>query len=198
MQRPNDKKRRKITDTAARLFASRPFHKVRLDDVAAAAQVGKGTLYVYFRSKEDLYASLLYDGFADLVQRVQERATECPDPDDALEQIVRELVGYAFDRPFIFELMRFVDPTRTERRLSRKRKELAALVEEVLRRGNRADCWSDPHPELTAVFLPGLVRSAMLYGPKDLEEQMLVKHILKLMREGTGAAEGSISSRGVA
>ena len=62
MQRPNDKKRRKITDTAARLFATRPFHKVRLDDVAAAAHVGKGTLYVYFKSKDDLYRSLVFDG----------------------------------------------------------------------------------------------------------------------------------------
>jgi AcrR family transcriptional regulator len=189
MQRPNERKRRKITDTAARLFASRPFHKVRLEDVAAAAQVGKGTLYVYFRGKEDLYASLLYDGLAGLVERIEQQVAECASPEEASARIVRELVGYAFDRPYIFELMRFVDPTRTERRLTKKRKELAALIEAVLRRGNAQGAWDDPHPELTAVFLPGLVRSAMLYGPKELEEQTLVRHILRLLGVGVGARE---------
>ena len=57
MQRPDEQKRQLIIDTAARFFATQPFHKVRLDDVAAAAQVGKGTLYIYFKSKEDLYVS---------------------------------------------------------------------------------------------------------------------------------------------
>jgi AcrR family transcriptional regulator len=46
MQVPNEQKRRHITSAAARMFAARPFHKVRLDDIAAAAGVGKGTLYV--------------------------------------------------------------------------------------------------------------------------------------------------------
>src|SRR5436189_5663814 len=70
MQRPSEVKRRKISDTAARLFATKPFHKVRLDDVAAAAQVGKGTLYIYFKSKEDLYVSLVSEGFTNLVEQL--------------------------------------------------------------------------------------------------------------------------------
>ena len=70
MQVPNEQKRRHITSAAARMFAARPFHKVRLDDIAAAAGVGKGTLYVYFDSKEDLYFTLTYEGFAQLVDRL--------------------------------------------------------------------------------------------------------------------------------
>src|SRR5687768_18484999 len=124
MQRPDQKKRDTITATAARMFATRPYHEVRLDDIAAAAKIGKGTLYVYFENKEDLYFSLIYDGFARLVDRLKERlgsgaATgdeagtangaepELPAP-EALERIVRELVGFAFAHPHFFELMRSV------------------------------------------------------------------------------------------
>src|SRR3954451_9617083 len=73
MQRPDEKKRALITATAAKLFASRPFHKVRLDDIAAEAKIGKGTLYIYFDSKEDLYFSLIYQGFAGLVDRLRQQ-----------------------------------------------------------------------------------------------------------------------------
>ena len=48
----------RMLDAAARLFGAHRFHEVRMEDVAAAAEVGKGTLYRYFRDKEELYLAL--------------------------------------------------------------------------------------------------------------------------------------------
>src|SRR5947207_12260832 len=100
MQVPNAQKRKAITDTAARMFATLPFHKVRLDDIAAEAGVGKGTLYIYFDNKEDLYFSLISDGFARLVDRLkQDRPAADPrgrPATESLQRIVAELVGFAF------------------------------------------------------------------------------------------------------
>src|SRR5947209_16145308 len=105
MQVPNERKLRQITDTAARLFATRPFHKVRLDDIAAAAGVGKGTLYVYFDSKEDLYFSLLYQGFAGVVDGMKARlADETLSATQALRGVVTELTDFAFRNPHFYEL----------------------------------------------------------------------------------------------
>ena len=65
MQHIDERKRREIVKVATKLFASRPFHQVRLEDVASLAGIGKGTIYIYFATKEDLYCSLLHDGLAD-------------------------------------------------------------------------------------------------------------------------------------
>src|SRR3954467_1061835 len=93
MQRPDEKKRQLIADTAAKLFATRPFHKVKLDDVAAAAGVGKGTLYIYFKSKEDLYFWLIYDAFARVVERLESRLDEGElSARQSLRLIIAELV----------------------------------------------------------------------------------------------------------
>ena len=53
---------------ASRVFAARPYHVVCMDDVAEAARVGKGTLYRYFPSKEDLYLGVVAEAF-DLLDR---------------------------------------------------------------------------------------------------------------------------------
>src|SRR6478752_5043378 len=71
MRLPDDNKRKQILATAAEMFSSQPYHKVRLDDVAAAAGVGKGTLYVYFPSKEELYITIIYEGLAKLMARLR-------------------------------------------------------------------------------------------------------------------------------
>jgi AcrR family transcriptional regulator len=52
MRLRDENKRRLIVQTAVRLFSELPFHKVRLDDVAEAAGVGKGTVYIYFKNKD--------------------------------------------------------------------------------------------------------------------------------------------------
>jgi AcrR family transcriptional regulator len=184
MQRPSETKRRKISDTAARLFATKPFHKVRLDDVAAAAQVGKGTLYIYFKSKEDLYVSLVEEGFVQLVDQLRASA-EAP-PQEALVEIVRQLVAFAFSHPHFFELLRTAPQLTNHTGLLQMRKQLADLITRTLRRGVRQGVFIDPHPELTAIFIPGMVRTAMLYGPRDLSEERLTQQILLLVRKGIG------------
>src|SRR5688572_31492436 len=83
MQRLDENKRRHITNAAVRLFAQRPFHEVKLDDVAAAARVGKGTLYLYFKNKHDLYVTLIQDGFAELVDGLREQLASGANDTDA-------------------------------------------------------------------------------------------------------------------
>lgn len=50
---------REILDAALRVFAARGYAATRLEDVAAAAGVTKGTIYYYFKSKEDLLVQLV-------------------------------------------------------------------------------------------------------------------------------------------
>src|SRR3954468_13848816 len=109
MRLPDDNKRRQIIATAAQMFASQPFHKVRLDDVAAAAGVGKGTLYVYFQSKEDLYFTITFEGIALLLGRLKSQlAVDHSDAMHRLQTIVHELVDFAYQHPQFFELMKTV------------------------------------------------------------------------------------------
>src|SRR3954452_9698821 len=107
MRLPNDQKRQQILDTAARLFAKQRYDQVRLDDVAAAAGVGKGTLYVYFDNKDDLYFSIAYEGFCDLIERLEAQVVDHATPAvDRLRRIVEGLVQFARSHPQFYEMMR--------------------------------------------------------------------------------------------
>ena len=49
------KVREKIIDSAVECFARTGFDKTKMDEIANASEVSKGTLYLYFKSKEDLF-----------------------------------------------------------------------------------------------------------------------------------------------
>ena len=51
-----DEKRLEILDAAMRLFSERGFERTTVDEIATLANVGKGTIYLYFENKEpDLF-----------------------------------------------------------------------------------------------------------------------------------------------
>ena len=52
-------KRSDIIEAAELIFTTRGFAAARMDDIAEVAGVAKGTLYLYFSSKQELFVSLL-------------------------------------------------------------------------------------------------------------------------------------------
>lgn len=184
MQVTDEKKRANILTAAARLFASQPFHKVLLSDVAEAASVGKGTLYTYFKNKEDLFFSLLYSGFSRLVERLkQEMDKDDHGPVENLELVIRETVRFAYQAPHLFELMRTIPGWKADDRAKwdEKRKEFKIMIESVIRQGVDTGVFQDTHPELTARYIPGFVRSALLDGVDKFEADVLTDHISRFV-----------------
>ncbi|HEY7789793.1 MAG TPA: TetR/AcrR family transcriptional regulator [Vicinamibacterales bacterium] len=51
-----------ILDAARGVFARKGYQAATMDDIAAATGVGKGTLYLYYRSKRDIYLAALERG----------------------------------------------------------------------------------------------------------------------------------------
>ena len=59
-------RRAEILDAARTVFASNGFDTATVDDIALAAGVAKGTIYLYYPSKRDIYWAALMAGVDDL------------------------------------------------------------------------------------------------------------------------------------
>lgn len=60
--REKERRREEILDAAKQLFFVQGFAATTMDQIAGQVELSKGTLYLYFKSKEELYISLLVDG----------------------------------------------------------------------------------------------------------------------------------------
>src|SRR5690242_18466094 len=58
-RKPPETRRSDIISAALRLFAAKGFAATRLDDVAEAAGIAKGTVYLYFETKEELFRDVV-------------------------------------------------------------------------------------------------------------------------------------------
>jgi len=60
MTKSADKSKREvILDVAADVFASKGFYRTKMEDIAEKANIGKGTIYEYFSSKNELFKEML-------------------------------------------------------------------------------------------------------------------------------------------
>jgi AcrR family transcriptional regulator len=63
-ERPDSAKRRQIMDGARKVFLAQGFDAASMGEIARAAGVSKGTLYVYFDSKERLFEAIAHEACA--------------------------------------------------------------------------------------------------------------------------------------
>ncbi|HJT77602.1 MAG TPA: TetR/AcrR family transcriptional regulator, partial [Gemmataceae bacterium] len=91
----------KILDTAAHLFGSRRFHEVRMEDIAAEAEVGKGTLYRYFQDKEELYIALLSRAAEQLMARLHDTMAPVEGAKDRLRTLVETSIAFFDEQPHL-------------------------------------------------------------------------------------------------
>jgi AcrR family transcriptional regulator len=63
-----EERRRQIMDAALACFARKGYHNTTMDDIVAESGLSKGTLYWYFKSKDDLFLSLVKSFFLDMRQ----------------------------------------------------------------------------------------------------------------------------------
>ena len=71
-ERRKDARPQELTDAALDLFVEHGFAATRLDDVAAKAGVSKGTLYLYFDSKEELFKAVVQSSVVPVIAQAEE------------------------------------------------------------------------------------------------------------------------------
>ncbi|NLG84234.1 MAG: TetR/AcrR family transcriptional regulator [Firmicutes bacterium] len=70
---PKGDKREKILQAAAEVFGIAGFHEARIEEIAERAGIGKGTIYLYFKDKQELYLAMLQYQLASMVERLRLR-----------------------------------------------------------------------------------------------------------------------------
>lgn len=89
-RRPEERPR-EILAAALRVFAERGYHSTRLDDIAAAAGVTKGTIYYYFKNKESLLLQLVAVGDCEHLAKLKALVRDAKGPVSArLRMVMRK------------------------------------------------------------------------------------------------------------
>ena len=176
-----DEKIKNILASATELFAQKGYHDVTMEEIAAAVGVAKGTLYLYFPSKEELYWGILERGLHDLFARLEEEAARPIPPEQKLQAILSRILQHSRHNSQFYRLV-----LREETKLSRSYVELLApwrtkafqLFRQLLAEGAEKGHFRPHDMPMLSVILPGMVRSVIFFYEGNKSEGEIIKEML--------------------
>jgi len=173
-------KRDRILAAATAVFAERDFHQVHVSEVASRAGVGKGTVYLYFPTKDDLHRGALEASLQRLAAEVERAADADAPPDAVLEEIVLRILRFFWRRPHLLTLVQRYEQ-RYERAARERRHRVRQAIERVLARHRLARA---SQRGLAAAFLLGLARAAILEHRGEERPEIFARRVVRLYLRG--------------
>jgi AcrR family transcriptional regulator len=186
-----------ITAAALELFSERGYATTRLEDVAARAGVSKGTLYLYFANKEDLFKAVLREGFISPLAEMRETVQRYEGPTfELVEMLVRgwwQHIGAtrlsAIPKLIVAEARNFPEVARfyVDEVVRPGRETIAA----ILRRGVARGEFRPVDPQIAGqllmapLFMVALWRNSLaVCTPDRIEALPLLEAHIEMMRHG--------------
>ena len=171
-EREKERRRQQIMVAAKRVFSEKGFNKATMEDIAHEAELSPGTLYLYFKNKEELYASLSLRILQYLLIRVEHVDTEeVPSPEEKVKLLMGAMYDvYEFD-PLIIINMFHLQSSETLKNLSPElmseikvlsQKSLGAIAK-IFEQGIAAGKFVDRHPVALADIFWSLFSGVVLW-----------------------------------
>jgi AcrR family transcriptional regulator len=161
--REKEQRRLEILEAAREVFSTKGIAEATVEDVAAAAELGKGTIYLYFSSKEEILAHLLLEGFDILLGKLTEAYAPSQDlaPTERLGRLTAAYLNFFKENPFYFRLMVAFDrgrlhekiPPELGEEIKAKNQEALQWVARAVNDGIKKGVFRPCDPWLTAAAL---------------------------------------------
>jgi len=180
-------KRERILRAATELFATRAFHRVLMDDVAQGAEVGKGTLYRYFKTKEDLFVAALAHAVDVTTERLRARLEKLDDPVKQLRFACVQALRFFRENDHLFHVLHHRKALGSEEaraELAEKRRGLRHFAENIIVEGNEAGVFDVEDAGFASTILWGMIRTALRTAPDEAPLDELAGKITGLFING--------------
>lgn len=181
------RKRDLILDAAEKVFREKGFHLATLDEIASRAGVAKGTIYLYFEDKLDLFLSAIERRFRQLIGELEGIRSRFDDPVEAVEGMIDVLFKFASSAE---RLIRHITPEKLRKpppgklgvkahmemvreKIFKPTEEVVEVLSECVREGQARGVFKgEIDPKLAAVALISMIRGVVFsskIGLPDLE-----------------------------
>ncbi len=113
-EREKLQRRTDIIDAAEKIFFNKGFESSTMDDVAVEAELSKGTLYLYFKSKEDLQFAIFMRGLDILLKMMRKGLSEQDNGYRRLLGLADSFIRYSNEYSNYFSLLMYYESCRVD------------------------------------------------------------------------------------
>ena len=180
-------RKEEIIKVAAKLFSKKSFHDVTMDDIADKVGVAKGTLYLYFSSKEKLYLEILEETFGSIESLLEKEVEKSDTASNKLKKVLKIVFNFYREHMDVLKIY-----SRDETHLIREHHELTEewrdrrikLYEKIIEKGIKEGSFKTNNTKLAAIMLYGSVGSAIVFYDLDKSPEEIAEEVFSEISSG--------------
>ena len=104
-EKNQENKRIRILEAAVKVFAKNGFHNSKVSVIAKEAGVADGTIYLYFKNKDDILISLFEESLNRLIDNMEEAVKDVNDPLEKLKMFIHMHLKLVEENQGVAEVM---------------------------------------------------------------------------------------------
>ncbi len=210
-EREKKLRRENIVNAAEKIIQVKGFEGMTMDDVAVIAELGKGTIYLYFKNKTDLYHAVVCRGLRLLKKSFEKTIRKKETGIDNLLAIGQAYYDFCFDYPLYFNAMMHREVLEVEwekhmeyegvRCCEEVSNQIFTLIAELIRDGiGDGSIRADLHPQkltillwaqLTGVLKMTAVKNEIFEKLMGISAKELMAFQFELVRQAITPPKGS-------
>jgi len=173
----------RILDGALNVFKSKGLEGATMDEIANASGFGKGTLYYYFKSKEEVFSAILVEGWHNIWESLEPVMAEDNTPRKTFVNVLIKIAENAQERPGLFEFLFNVPKAIKvdDQPWKDYQLRLYTVIQGLLEDGVKQGEFPKVNPQLMFKALGGLFMGLVFMG--DREEPVTDKEVENLLNE---------------
>lgn len=193
-------RKREILAAAERVFAQKGFHSATVDEIANQAELAKGTIYLYFENKRDIFYTLVDEKVDSLMKLAKAEIKRETQSIEQLKRLVKTQLEFFqnnrdFFRIIITEQTRFELGIKDEfrKRMMQKHLKYTNIVARIIQSGIEEEVFKPLEPRKVASALIGIVNGFTFQWLRNAQGESLVSNagmIIELFLEGARRPEG--------
>ena len=188
--RDGTKTKKRLCDSALRLFVEQGVNKTTTREIAAAAGVAEGTLYRHFKSKDALAWELFYENYAAMADLLAEERSRHETFEGTATAIIDRLCAAFDENSDTFRYLLLAQHNHLERITADMKSPILVLEDFMSAAAERGDIWVREPALATAFFLGPLLQTAaalvygQLSGPISRWAPDITRATLRLLENG--------------
>ena len=173
----------RILEGALNVFKSKGLEGATMDEIANASGFGKGTLYYYFKSKEEVFSAILVEGWHNIWESLEPVMAEDNSPRKTFVNVLIKIAENAQERPGLFEFLFNVPKAIKvdDQPWKDYQLRLYTVIQGLLEDGVKQGEFPKVNPQLMFKALGGLFMGLVFMG--DRKEPVTDKEVENLLNE---------------
>jgi AcrR family transcriptional regulator len=177
-EREKEARKNQILKAARTLLLKKGLHETTMNQIARLSELSVGTIYLYYRNKEDIFAALQAEGLELMNRQVAEAVAAVTSPEDKIRTIAQTYLEFSEKQKNYYDIINYflstpeqVFPARLKNRIDRTGGKILQFCFEAIEEGIRTGAFRKVNARKHTIWLWGMLHGLIQF--KKLEKTIL-------------------------